>query len=80
MGNLGSALANYSGFGGKGFVVAGLFDADHAKTGTRIHGIVVEPLSRLAAAVEEREIDTVKHRGGDFRTFDKLFDKIRSAK
>jgi redox-sensing transcriptional repressor len=37
--------------------VVGLFDSDPAKTGTQIHGIVVEPLSRLAAAVEERGID-----------------------
>lgn len=57
VGNLGSALANYAGFQGGGFGVAGLFDEDPAKVGQEIAGLVVEPLSRLDKAVAEREID-----------------------
>src|SRR6188472_789046 len=35
-GNLGQALANYGGFGDRGFSVAALVDADGAKVGTTI--------------------------------------------
>src|SRR3954470_10967641 len=40
VGNLGQALANYGGFGDRGFPVAALVDADPAKVGTA-HGKLV---------------------------------------
>ncbi|MCU0268530.1 MAG: redox-sensing transcriptional repressor Rex [Acidimicrobiales bacterium] len=40
-GNLGAALANYGGFGDRGFPVVALFDSDPAKIGTTIAGVKV---------------------------------------
>lgn len=54
VGNLGRALANYGGFGDKGFTVVGLFDAAEKKIGTRIAGVEVEPLEALDDAVRDR--------------------------
>ncbi|MFI2754445.1 redox-sensing transcriptional repressor Rex [Cellulomonas sp. P22] len=54
VGNLGRALAGYPGFSDRGFVVAGLVDADPAVVGSRVAGLVVEPPDRLAAVVEEQ--------------------------
>jgi redox-sensing transcriptional repressor len=51
IGNLGHALANYKGFGERGFRVAGLVDADPAKTGERIAGLAIRPIEQLAALV-----------------------------
>jgi len=47
-GNLGQALANYGGFGDRGFNVVGLFDSDLSKVGSKAGGIVVESLDDLA--------------------------------
>jgi redox-sensing transcriptional repressor len=47
IGNLGRALANYAGFGDRGFNVVGLFDADPAKVGKKLDGLVIEPLKDL---------------------------------
>ena len=47
IGNLGRALANYAGFGDRGFNVVGLFDADPAKVGKKLNGLVIEPLKDL---------------------------------
>ena len=38
LGNLGQALANYRGFGARGFRVLALVDADPAKVGEEIGG------------------------------------------
>jgi redox-sensing transcriptional repressor len=54
VGNLGSALANYAGFGQRGFVIAGLFDTDKRKVGRKLGGLEVEPLSNLEGAVADR--------------------------
>ena len=56
VGNLGAALANYRGFGARGFQVTALVDADADKVGRRIGGLVVEHLDDLARVVEERAI------------------------
>jgi redox-sensing transcriptional repressor len=53
VGNLGQALANYGGFGERGFPVAALVDADPAKVGGRIGDLTVRPMSDLPAIVEE---------------------------
>ncbi|MGE3619079.1 MAG: redox-sensing transcriptional repressor Rex, partial [Acidimicrobiia bacterium] len=55
-GNLGQALANYGGFGERGFPVAALVDTDATVVGTRIHGNVVEHLDDLPAICARRDI------------------------
>ena len=47
VGNLGQALANYGGFGERGFPVVGLIDADPKVVGTIVHGVVVRPVDDL---------------------------------
>ena len=52
IGNLGAALANYGGFGDRGFPVAALVDADPAKVGTTFGELEIrhlDDLPRLAA-------------------------------
>jgi redox-sensing transcriptional repressor len=56
VGNLGSALANYGGFGDRGFQVVGLFDADPKKVGKRVDGLAVEDMDRLEEAVTRRGV------------------------
>ncbi|HET7475514.1 MAG TPA: redox-sensing transcriptional repressor Rex [Dermatophilaceae bacterium] len=48
LGNLGQALAAYSGFGSRGFHIAALFDRDPMVLGRRICGLVVRPVEELA--------------------------------
>ena len=52
VGNLGRALANYGGFAERGFRIVGLFDADPAKIGTTVDGLIVEPLDQLDRKVK----------------------------
>src|SRR5918998_6054448 len=52
VGNLGQALANYGGFGDRGFPVAALVDADPAKVGGRHGPLTVAPLSELDTIVQ----------------------------
>ncbi|MCU0309806.1 MAG: redox-sensing transcriptional repressor Rex [Acidimicrobiales bacterium] len=47
MGNLGAALANYGGFGERGFPVAALVDADRTKVGTTLAGHRIHHLDEL---------------------------------
>ncbi len=56
MGNLGRALAAYSGFATGGFHVAALFDADPDLVGTVIHGVTVGPVTRLDEVIAQRRI------------------------
>ena len=56
VGNLGAALANYRGFGARGFRVTALVDADVEKVGRRIGELPVEHLDDLDRIVEERAI------------------------
>lgn len=56
IGNLGHALANYRGFSDRGFRTAALVDADHAKVGEEVGGLVVGHLDDLPALVREHEI------------------------
>ena len=57
IGNLGAALANYGGFGDRGFPVAALVDADPAVVGTRFGSLEVQPADRLAEVVAEHAIN-----------------------
>jgi redox-sensing transcriptional repressor len=54
VGNLGRALANYAGFGDRGFRVVGLFDSSDRKIGSRIAGVEIESLDTLADAIRDR--------------------------
>jgi redox-sensing transcriptional repressor len=56
IGNLGAALANYGGFGDRGYPVAALVDADPAVVGTTYGGLEVQPASSLADIVRSHEI------------------------
>src|SRR5207248_2723892 len=56
VGNLGRALANYRGFSSRGFRVATLVDADPAKVGQMIGGLVVSPVDDLPALVEREQL------------------------
>jgi redox-sensing transcriptional repressor len=56
VGNLGHALANYRGFGARGFRIVALVDADPVKIGQRVGELKVEALDDLPRIVADREI------------------------
>jgi redox-sensing transcriptional repressor len=53
VGNLGQALANYRGFGDRGFPVAALVDADPTRVGETIGDLPVRPVTDLPTIVGE---------------------------
>lgn len=53
IGNLGHALATYSGFSDRGFVLVGLMDADPVVVGTQVGGHVVQHVDHLERAVTD---------------------------
>jgi redox-sensing transcriptional repressor len=53
IGNLGSALADYAGFGSRGFEFVGLFDAAPSRIGQRIGGLTVRPIAELEEVVAD---------------------------
>jgi redox-sensing transcriptional repressor len=53
VGNLGAALANYGGFGERGFPVAALVDADPGKVGTTLGEHVIRHIDELPTLVAE---------------------------
>jgi redox-sensing transcriptional repressor len=57
VGNLGHALAGYGGFASRGFRIAALLDADPARVGERINGLVVHHIDQLDMLVAEKHID-----------------------
>lgn len=56
IGNLGAALANYGGFGNRGYPVAALVDADPSVVGKRYGDLVVRAADELADVVAEEQI------------------------
>ena len=56
IGNLGHALANYKGFGDRGFRVAALVDVDPAKVGERVGELEVVHIDTLPELVKELAI------------------------
>jgi redox-sensing transcriptional repressor len=52
-GNLGHALANYRGFGARGFRVVALFDADRSKVGEALGGLRVRHIDDLPAVAAD---------------------------
>ena len=55
-GNLGAALARYDGLRSRGFIVAGVFDADPRKIGQRIGDLIVRDVNELERVVSEQNI------------------------
>jgi redox-sensing transcriptional repressor len=56
IGNLGHALANFSGFRSRGFRVVALLDADPGRRGERVAGIDVRDFADLGAIVQENGV------------------------
>ncbi len=56
IGNLGHALANYSGFSSRGFRTVALLDADERRQGEEVAGLVIRPFSELEAIVSEHGV------------------------
>ena len=56
MGNLGQALANYRGFGARGFRIVALVDTDPDKIGRQVGELTVEALDDLPAITRDRGI------------------------
>ena len=56
VGNLGQALAGYSGFASRGFRIAALLDADPARIGAKIRGLVVRDVAHLESVVRRENI------------------------
>jgi redox-sensing transcriptional repressor len=55
-GNLGRALCNYNMYTKDNMKIVALFDADPAKTGTKINQLTVQPMSALAETVKRLDI------------------------
>lgn len=58
-GNLGQALANYSGFARRGFLVSALFDNDAGKVGQSVGDNVVRDMATLGDYIKENPVDIV---------------------
>lgn len=56
IGNLGTALANYGGFGERGFPVAALVDADTTKVGLRVAGHRIRHIDDLDRIVADHAV------------------------
>lgn len=56
VGNLGSALLAYPGFGERGFHIAAVFDNDLRKIGKRWEDVTIQDISELPKTVKAREI------------------------
>jgi redox-sensing transcriptional repressor len=56
LGNLGHALANYRGFGARGFRVVALVDADATKVGESVGGLQIEGIDDLDTLVADRQV------------------------
>ncbi|MEQ8200723.1 MAG: redox-sensing transcriptional repressor Rex [Syntrophomonadaceae bacterium] len=56
-GKLGSALALYEGFRQRGFSIRAILDVDVKRIGIDLAGVVVDPLDKLEALVQERDIN-----------------------
>jgi redox-sensing transcriptional repressor len=56
IGNLGHALANFSGFRSRGFRVVALLDADPALVGQSVAGVQVRPFAELEETVRTHDV------------------------
>lgn len=58
-GRLGTALANYNGFGRSNFTVVALFDNDRQKIGQRIGKLVVHDVDEISNVIRDETIDVM---------------------
>lgn len=56
-GNLGRAIANYSNFAKRGFVVKGMFDENEELVGSECRGAKVMPMSEMVSFIRENNIE-----------------------
>src|SRR4051794_12051842 len=56
IGNLGQALANYSGFSSRGFRIVALLDSDPARTGESVGGLPIAGFDALESIVADERI------------------------
>ena len=56
-GNLGQALANYSAFENRGFILKGIFDVNPRLQGVSIRGVPIRMMDDLKTFVQNNEID-----------------------
>ena len=56
IGNLGHALANYSGFSSRGFRIVALLDADPERQGEDVGGLGIRDFDEIEALVEEHRV------------------------
>ena len=56
-GHLGQALANYTNYRKRGFMIDAIFDRDPEKIGTTVYGLVVQDIAGLEAYIAENEVD-----------------------
>ena len=56
IGNLGHALANYSGFSSRGFRIVALLDADPRRLGEDVGGLSIRAFDEIEALVEEHHV------------------------
>jgi redox-sensing transcriptional repressor len=56
-GNLGSALARYTGFAAHGFQIVAIFDIDPTRLGQRLGSLAVQPVSELGRQVRDLQVE-----------------------
>src|SRR5436309_2392881 len=56
VGNLGHALANYKGFGDRGFRIVALLEADQSKVGEQVGELTVDDIGDLDRIVKEEQV------------------------
>jgi redox-sensing transcriptional repressor len=56
IGNLGHALANYSGFSSRGFRIVALLDADPRRQGETVSGLGIRPFDEIESLVSEHDV------------------------
>jgi len=55
-GNLGTALMGYDGFNQYGLPIVAVFDIDHQKVGTKVHGVEVLSMEKVADFIKRTKI------------------------
>ena len=56
-GNIGRAVANYSGFDKEGFHIQAMFDVSPALVGIDVHGVLVQPMEKLDIWLQAHQVD-----------------------
>ena len=59
VGNLGTALLSYTGFGKQGFNIIVAFDNDNRKIGKKKNNIIIEDIANLEKIIKEKQIEII---------------------